>query len=357
LLKAPPKPVSIVPPRPEGGRTELKVLDAYLDRIRLWSSAPSQSSTIPFESADVEVGPWTAHAIHRFCNTPDPIKGEVEELVTQGVAVMAKCRSDLLQGDDDTANLTQTFARQAEMMLGVAVGTVVVRELQKKGNALLAHGKNIDAGELNQFQHDVRHAVNDVRNALRENEKRRANEMAAAFLGEVVRPAVEPEPEAPVAAPPEPPSRPHPEPRRGRRAEAPARPRPTVFKVESPRPARVRGFLIPIAVFVALICLGIWGLTRNTGTPIRGDASESLIAAMSETRGITEVQDRMPYVLLTVHADFWASSGDAEHDAWIEELSRTVERHGYTGLVVRSTSGVPLAEWVKDRGVRFANRE
>jgi intracellular sulfur oxidation DsrE/DsrF family protein len=357
LLKTPTKVVSIVPPKPEGARTELRVLDAYVDRIRCWSSAPAQSDSIPFENAEVEVGPWAARAIHRFCSAPNPTKGEAEELVTQGVAVMAKCRTDLRQGGIDTADLTQTFARQAEMMLGVAVGTVVVRALQQKSNALLTEGNNEDAGELNQFQHDVRHAVQDVRNALNENEKRRANEIASAFLKEGVQPSVESDRGAPVAAPAAPPSRSAATSRPRRRAEVPASRRPHVFHVDPPRPTRVRGFLIPIAGFLALVAVGIYGLARNAGTPIQGDASESLIAAMADVRGITEVQDRMPYIVLTVHADFWASSGESERHDWIGELSRTVERHGYTGLLVRTTSGVPLAEWVRDRGVKFANRE
>jgi hypothetical protein len=356
LLKAPTKVVSIVPRKPKDARAELKVLDAYIDRIRLWSSAPTQSDSIPFENAEVKVGPWAARAIHRFCSAPNPNNGKVEELVTQGVAVMAKCRADLFQGDVDTTNLAQTYTRQAEMMLDVAVGTVVVGELQSESNALLAKGNIDDAGELNRFQHDVRHVVQDVRNALSESEKRRANEIASAFLEEVVQPSVESDREAPVAAAAAPLSRSAATSRRRGSAEVPVGRRPPVFRINPPRVTRARGFLLPVAVFLTLVGVGIYGLVRNAGLPIQGDASESLNAAMAGVRGITEVQDRMPYIVLTVHSDFWTSSSKPERRDWIKGISRTVERHGYSGLVVRSTSGVPLVEWVQDRGVKFANR-
>ncbi len=361
MVKAPRKLVSIVPPKPKAVRSELKVLDAYVDQIRLSSSAPAKSDSIRFEHTEVKVSPWAARAIQRFFNSPTTTRGEVEDLITQGVAVIAKCQTDLANGAGSTKNQRQVYALQAEMMLDVAVGTVVVHEMQTKGHSLLAAGSNEQVKELNEFQHRVRNVVQDLRRSLDESERRRANEFASAFMEQIDGPFSEAEapfPTAPVevgadAESPAPQTAPGPRPattgRRSRLASA-------VFKIDQTKPAPSRGYLIPLVVFAMLAVLGIYGLSSKEKAPIRGDASESLTAALSGAPEITEVQDRMPYVILTVRESFWTSSSESEREDWIEDLSKPVSRHGYSGLVVHLTSGAPVAEWIRDRGVKFADQ-
>jgi len=350
LLKTPSKVVSIVPPRVKAERTELKVLDEYVETIRLWSSQPTQTDTIRFEHTEVTILPWAARAIHRFCNAPHPTHGEVEDLVTQGVAVMAKCRTDLAECGGRTDNLNVTYARQAEMMLDAAVGSVVVRELQTLGNKLLSKGENEDVKELNRFQHEVRRTVQQVRGSLSDAEKARATEFATLLrggpdateddFGDVdSSPATKPAPAAPAR-------------RKRPRAAEPT----VVFLDEKPASSgRFRVYLMRFvltAIVVGLIGYGVSGLTAS---PVEGDASESLTAAVSAMPGVTEVNDRMPYIVLTVRDEFWNDRGESARKDWIRELSRMTERHGYSGLVVRSTGGTPLAEWVRGRGIKFSS--
>ena len=122
----------------------------------------------------------------------------------------------------------------------------------------------------------------------------------------------------------------------------------------SSRPDGIRWNAFSVAAVAIFIGLAIYGVAQQRVGPVRGNAAESLVTMMSNESGITDVQDRKPYLVLTVHADFWDSSSSSERKDWIRDLSRLAERHGYTGLALRSSSGVPLAEWVRGRGIDFA---
>jgi len=341
--------VSIIPRKEKPKRAELSVLDSYISHISLWSSQSTQNDSIGFENAQVAVSPWVAKLIHRFCNS-DAAPGTTEVLVTQSVALIAKCRTDMVSEVADAGNLTDVYTRQAEMMLNVAVGTVVVRELQEKCNELLAKGSNDDAKELNQLQHETRNVVQNVRNLLNHGEKQRASQLASTFL-----PADSPQPSKPtVPSAPVPLSVPVP--------PAPRKP-PTSVKqapliVHStepkPQPRKLGKWLFAVVATAALVAAAIYGVGLQRPEPVQGDVSESLMSLMSKMSGITNVQDRNPYVVLTVHADFWSEASDSRRSDWIEDLSRLSERHGYTGLLIRSSGGAPLAEWVRGRGVQYA---
>ena len=349
MLKAPPTVVSIVPPRGKPERTELKVLDAYVETIRLWSSQPAQADTIRFESTAVGVRPWAARAIHRFCNSPHPTRGEIEDLVTQGVAVIAKCNTDLGAANGNAADLTELYTCQAEMMLDVAVGTVVVRELQQLGNKLLAAGDNENVRELNQFQHDVRKVVQEVRSSLGDSEKARAEQFVDAFQAETPELPATGSPSVPRPPQTAPKTRPRTIRAATRQAEAPL----VHVEANAVRPGRFRSYLLGTVFGLMLVRIVGYGVMQFKNAPIQGDASESLTAAVAGVPEVTEVQDRMPYIVVTVRADFWDTSGESQRKDWVRDLSKLSERHGYSGLVVRSTGGTPLAEWVRGRGIKF----
>ena len=370
MLKSPAKVVSIVPPRTRPERIELKVLDAYVETIRLWSSQPTQAETIRFEHTEVEVLPWAARAILRFCNAPHPTHGEIEDLVTQGVAVIAKCRTDLAETGSQADNMNVTYARQAEMMLDAAVGSVVVRELQKLGNNLLARGDNEDVKELNRFQHEVRRTVQQIRGSLSETEKARASEFAELIRGGqddpgggefgIDKPAVQDH----VAGTPAAPVETKPAPGRSTLTAQPVQEHEKRPRIDKPvvtlkdgkgQRGHLRSYLMRFVLTVMIVGLATYGVSRLRNDPVQGDASGSLTTAVASMPGVTEVTDRMPYIVLTVHDDFWAERGDSARKDWIRELSRMTERHGYSSLVVRSTDGTPLAEWVRGRGIKFGS--
>lgn len=360
MLKSPPEVISIVPRKEKTARFELKVLDAYISHISLWSSHGAQNDSIRFDNAEVAVSPWVAKMIHRFCNSTVPT-GEVEDLVAWGVALIAKCRTDLASEVIDLKNLTEVYSRQAEMMLDVAVGTIVVRDLQVKCNELLAAGNSNDVRELNQLQHETRKVVQQVRCSLNEKEKERASELATAFQQDVETGAefLLDLPERSVSSGSTVASA------AGRhRDRAPRSPtntptsaqsQPVVIRVTeaSSRPGGFRWGALSVVAVAIFAGLAIYGVAQHRVQAGRGNAAESLATMMSNESGITHVQDRRPYLVLTVHADFWDSTSGSERRNWIRGLSRLAERHGYSGLAVRSSSGVPLAEWVRGRGISF----
>lgn len=365
MLGAPTKVVSILPAKEESSRTELKVLDGYVEQIRLWSSQSMQTDAIPFGDVLVAVTPWTARALQRFCNTPAPPQGKIDDLATEAVALIAKCRTDLGSGEnDDEQDLNVVYARQAETMLNVAVGGVVLKQIQKKCSELIAEGRNEDMRELNALQHQVRKAVQDARGSLGESEQRRASEFATAFGDGEPLEDVAAEPETlPLAESPAPAlagRKPAAAPASHRTPRPAARPSTFILPSEEPAPRKSKFqtyvfWLVLLAMAGGLAAVGVERL--RSAPPIQGDASSSLTTAMADFPGITAVQDRNPYVLLTVHTNFWDTTNNSRRQEWINDLRRLAERHGYSGLMLRSTGGVPLAEWVQDRGIKYAAEE
>ncbi|NIM01175.1 MAG: hypothetical protein GTN89_10070 [Acidobacteria bacterium] len=349
MLEAPPKVVSIVPPKKKAVRAELRVLDAYVSQISLWSSMPMKSDAIQFDDVEVPVSPWVARVLQRFCNSEITV-GELEDLVARSVAVTAKCRTDLLARTDDTEDLNLVYTHQAEMMLAAAVGMVVVRELQDMCNARLKDGLNEEVRELNRLAHDTRNAVQDVRNSLDEAEKERVAHLASSLLlQDEQQPSAEDQPvqqpdsteELPIRADRQ---------RRHIKLASAGRRAVTLARQAREHSREFYGFALRAIAAVALLAAVIYGVTYEKA-PV--EEVEPLATVMLGLSGVEQVRDRNPRIVLTVADGFWNASSERRRQGWLKDLSLLAERYDYSGLEVQSERGKTLAKWAKGQGVEF----
>ncbi len=350
MLEAPPKVVSIVPPKKKAVRAELRVLDAYVSQISLWSSMPTNSDAIQFDDVEVAVSPWVARVLQRFCNSETTI-GELEDLVARSIAVTAKCRTDLRSQIENQEDLNVVYTRQAEMMLAAAVGMVVVRELQDKCNALLKDGLNEEVRELNRLAHETRNAVQDVRNSLDEAEKKRIAQLASSLLPETEEPSVEDRSSSPVDSADAPYERAE-RPRQHVKPES-ARRKPAMLAREARERSREH-YVFALYAASALILLAalIYGATFEREP---AETTEPLASVMLGLSGVEQVRDRNPRIELTVADGYWSASSERRRQGWLKDLSQLADRYDYTGLEVRSTDGRTLAKWAKGHGVEFTD--
>jgi hypothetical protein len=74
-------------------------------------------------------------------------------------------------------------------------------------------------------------------------------------------------------------------------------------------------------------------------------------ATFAGTEG--RIEDRWPSLFVTVKTEAWDGLSDRERTRFAQELSTKLSPDGYSGALIRSTDGVPLAEWLRGGGVRL----
>lgn len=315
----------------------LELLAGYLEQFRTRYATLAPDEHVEVDEGAIAVSPWVAARVAAFATTDDD---PIDRVVAHGVALMLRCKLDLARLHAATET-RQLFVVQGELMLDVAVGSSMAREVQKHIDAMLAAGRVADSRDLSAFQHELRNAVSRTRTSIGESERQRA----AAISEEMDRHGT---PEADEAA-----ELPSAERRRSVR-------RPRVRQVPvvlAPPPQRKAPF--GVASLLALMFFVLAGTAWYLGTQ-RGVEPEAAATAAVATGDqlamraeVTRVQDRHPHVVVTVEESFWEARDPEARLQWARELSRDAARGGYQGLVVREPRGRPLAEWVRGGETRL----
>ena len=151
-----------------------QVLALTLEQLRERYASNAPEERVEIDGASIACTPWVGSTLARFVADE---ASEIDMLVAQGVAVMlkSKCDSARMHAAEETREL---FATQGEVMLDVAVGTALVREVQRHIDGLLAIGQVADSRDLSAFHHELRNAVLKMRRSIGESERERALAMA-----------------------------------------------------------------------------------------------------------------------------------------------------------------------------------
>lgn len=346
---------ALVPEADSARDPRLRVLDPFVDQIRLWATQPGDGSAIEFDEWTCPLDPWVARTVQRFCNSEPELADETDKVVTEGIAVMAKCLADLCPRSDYKDDVNSFFATQAELMLDVAVGMALVKEMQANLDWLHSRGDVEQARALSRFHHALRNMILDVRRAIGETEKARASELAEIFLP--VRQAIQANASAAAGEDGE------------ENEERPPRAAREYAKLNLPV-GRLRAKAKIIITHrrpkrsasheVALVCLMLLATVTISATMLArrsADAVETgpvpIAGALEGFPEIDRIQDRPPYVVLTANGAFWESTAEAARLEWVQSITQQAMRGGYEGLVVRTADGRPLAEWVKGHQVKI----
>ena len=341
----------------------ITLLDGYLHQLRDRYATLDPHPIVELTEGAVEVTAWVAARISAFAGTTEAEGTDLDRSVAQAVALQIKCKVDLIacRGLEPCPEL---FQAQAELMLDVAVGTALGRQLQTLSDELLADGHMGDARALSTLRHDLRNAVVRAKKGIGESEQARALEIAQELVPATGEEAFD-VPSSPsdsrtdsgFGAPSE--SAPGgPEQSGGKTRPAHRAQRTIVLRDGERVPDGPRSIMLWAAIgLVAFGALGALDAVRRAATQQADAAAAPLTfadtAPLLEIEGITHVQDRPPHLVLTVDGTFWNELGTAGRERWLESRVEEIDPMGYEGIVIRDPVGIPRAEWVRGKGQRL----
>jgi hypothetical protein len=292
---------------------------------------------LPVADGAVEVDSWVLGHVRRFF---DGDGGAVPEMLAHGIAVMIKVAADRrrMQATQALPEKTRAlFAAQAELMLDSALGMAIVRELQPAIDIAVKCGEMERAKALSRFQHELRGCIAGLKHMLDEVDRQRA-EALSDNLTDQPRPD-----EAPSRRRAAPPTQNLTEMRRAirhvRRAKQLARD--ALAQLPSRTECMFALLAILITVWLASVKLPA---AFEPVTPVVG------VEDLQASGLFVSVESRFPSLFITVDADAWNGLEEAEKLGRVRNLSGLVLTHGFTGALLRTAAGRPVAQWLGSRG-------
>jgi len=347
--------------------TRQRVLEPFVAAIEEarpdWSEESADEEAMPLcvPSNEVTVDPWTRERLDLYFQPSSEPVTEAVRIVTQGVALLVKCAADVPELESQKRISTdERYAFQAELMFDAAIGTSLVKDIQLTIDTMLSQGLTLEAGNLSKFHHRMRNMVYDLRNRI-DTDYRKTMERMAEQLEESRKGAGDPaarETTAPAQG------------SDGGRPE-PGRPRPAPYSLETPRTGARKSAASLIAIRAAipgqgsgkaLRTLVLAGLLATTFLSLaafhppsgswarpNGELSPGALSLDGTT---LQVQDRWPSLFVTVDAMAWEQLSAERRRALVRHLADRLSGDRYSGVLIRSAQGQPLAEWIRTKGVR-----
>jgi hypothetical protein len=347
---------------------------------------------------ELSIDPWTRQQLQSYSGPEGSSESECTRMVTQSLALLAKCEVDLanLQAQDQQTT-GSLYAAQAHLMLDAAVGQSLVMDIQRVIDDLLKSGRLEHARPLSKFHHQLRNAMFQLRGRIdslhdstlrdladRISDTESMNDDPGDEAGLEIEGCRDPSAEATdtpasgacaderTARSVDLPSAtrrmagtPAAQVAPGRHASRPqTRPvkrSPSGGSNNGPEARAARGEL-PTATIprLTVVLAGLFLLTATWLTVVVGSTlgaagpgtfEEIDRATFAGTEG--QIEDRWPSLFVTVRTPAWDGLSDRERIRFAQELSNKLSPDGYSGALIRSTDGVPLAEWLRGGGVRL----
>jgi hypothetical protein len=351
--------------------TRQRVLEPFVAAIEDarpdWSGESEDQEDMPLcvPSNEVTVDPWTRERLDLYFQPSSEPVAEADRIVTQGVALLVKCAADVPKLELEKRNSPgECYAFQAELMLDAAIGTSLVKDIQLTIDTMLSQGLTLEARNLSKFHHRVRNMVHHLRNRI-DTDYRKTMEHMADQLEESRREAGGPaagDATAPAQG------------SDGGRPE-PGRPRPAPYSLETPGtgarksaasrvairaaiPGQGSGAALRTLVLAGLLAttfLGLAAFHLPSGYWTRPDGELSPSALFLDGTTL-QVQDRWPSLFVTVDAVAWERLSAERRRALVRHLADRLSGDRYSGVLIRSPQGQPLAEWIRTNGVRVLDR-
>jgi len=313
---------------------------------------------------ELTVDPWTTERLDPQARVNDALEADCRRVVTQSVALLAKCGGDLsaLEGQDPQSTGGLYMAR-AEVMLDAAIGGSLVKDIQRVMDDLLKAGRHEEASGLSKFNHQLRHTVYELRKCI-DPEYRSTIEELAEQLAETGAVDVPEKPATDAPPAPVPSRRATPQPDRSRPA-TPA-PAPPLRRHGSARPAhaaaeaaatagRLPSFDLPLRTKVLGAMLLVTAFILFLAIlpvlfPAR-PAGEPPVSAASFPGLVRSVEDHWPGLYVTLETEAWDALDQAGRIELLHELSAGLTSRRYKGAFVRTPDGRPLGQWLWNNGV------
>lgn len=329
-------PSTLAPPRASPAvKQRAQALNRYLRRLREPDAASGAARSMLHE---LRADSWTRAKLERGDSPIDDGGVDGRELVAHGCAFLVKCHADLnalrTTTEPDRAAL---YTAQAELMLDVAIGKALLRELQPAIDQEVKAGDMAGAKGFTQFGHRLRKGVASAQAVISRAGRSDAERLADAMTGQ----PRETDPDAgaldQVAR------------RIGNKHDQATRKR-------SLREAALAQIRLPSrteTLVAALACsLLIWAGLVQLPAFLDREPRSIVVEDYADT-SVLEVVARPPSLYVTLDAATWGSADPATRDALLSKVvSVPLVDDDYRGALIKTSDGRPVAVWTRGGGIR-----
>jgi hypothetical protein len=319
-----------------------RALDPYRLPLLQWcvehrGDLPDEPCEIRIEGRPFVVDPPELALLRRLQTWDDPRSRDRWEMLSQWVALQAKCTEDLQRlAVSPEEGRAPTYSFQAELMLDYAIGIALINEMQEIVHGAVGGGSMEQAREFSNLRHRMQRWLQEVRDAIAESERLRAQDLSSVLttLDRRTGPAPRELSEPAGAAVDRPVRRErHREQARKRRAR------------RTPEATLTRHLVqaLIVAVGVGVIVTGL--PDRSGVTPLdpgEFDRIEAVVGCVSRPTSLFLRADR----------GMWERLGDEGREELLADVAQVASDHRYTGVLLEDADGRPLAQWLSLRGGR-----
>jgi hypothetical protein len=327
---------------PSRAARRTRALDRWIEQLRRQSdehAAPAASHeplAIRVALQTLTVEPWVQAEIRRAFDRPNE-STERPTLVAHAVALRMKIEGDRARMRQ--AHVTgghELYAVQAELMLDSAIGTALNREIQRVIDEEVQRGGMASAKHWTSLKNELNRVVSTVNQLLADSERQRAETLSDKLTDARVEP-VAPERYERLMQRLDVEER-----ERKQLARARKRARDALANL----PSRTEVLVAALAVTVA-IWLGFVKLPEHlaSGLPVLGTED------FPRADGFVDVVARPPSLYVTVDGDVWSGLAGDERRRLVSTISGVLLTSGYTGVLLKTEAGRPVAQWLALNGV------
>jgi hypothetical protein len=332
-----------------------QALVPYLERIRAWCSE---------RQLDGAAGPTRLSAGERSVQFDPPEFALIHHssLVgggtgREGADLPARVAATLLKSGEDRSRLQKqrdpgsTIAGDpmADLLLDRTLGAALLVEIQEHTDALVAGGQMEQAKLFSKLTHRVWRMVAELEKQISEARSAGGDELASPVEDRSLAAGTAGRTSPPLAGPLEP-TEAESQIELDRVVEhaldasfAPGPPGPGTRRPRAGPSTTV--LLLGALVLTSLAWIGMSTLgARGKGEPA-GLTLEAFDGALAE------IETRPPSLYGTVERARWEALDAGARSEVVERVAEVLNRHGYRGALLRTEDGVPVAQWLKQRGV------
>ena len=328
------------------------MLQPYFNRLQQWNErVPGASRDLPatvlIGTQRLAVDPWERSVISAWSGLQD--SPEQTPLPLEVLACVAKTFTDterLRIGRDQSRD--ELYRLQAEIMLDSAIGTALLRETRRLVDESVAAGAHREARQWVSLQRRLRQAVSQAILRLAESERDRVQTLADTLTDVPAEPPEEESTSGILG-------------RLERNIEKRSAKRidPNPVDIESPdreRPApalrRLPSRTATLAVAFAISFLrwaGVsWVPRQFTDVP-----AELSLSDLGQAGPFADLVTRHPSLYLEIDGGTWSAMSRQQRWQAVKAVSEVASPLGYQGILVRSETDRPLAQWLRGRGIRL----
>jgi hypothetical protein len=307
-------------------------------------SGPGAPLAINVPAGTLMLEPWIVAEIRGAPNAGNDPPKERPALLVQAVALRMKIELDrghLWPAQE--ARGPELYAVQAELLLDSAIGTALNREIQRVIDEEVRRGQMARAKQWTRFKNELSSAVSTVRKLLAESERQRADALSDNLTDEPRTAEAAPARYTRLMQQLE-----NEERERTRRARMRKKARDALANL----PSRTEILVASLAV-TATMWLGFVRLPDYFATPSPVLSADDL----PRIDGLLDVEARPPSLYVTVDAQVWSGLAVEERRHLVGTISSALLPSGYSGALLRTAEGRPVARWLAQTGVTLIEGE